>query len=105
MVRQREEARIANPAQVLALQEQLRIEQERRALLEQQKSEIEDACIHAETRASRFSLKNEQLKVIADANSKALIKSKEECQRLTEELEMARSDLMTKSKEVQWKQF
>ena len=47
MARQREEAKIANPAQVLALQEQLRAEQERRALLEQQKSEIEDACIHA----------------------------------------------------------
>ena len=49
MARQREEARIANPAQVLALQEQLRIEQEWRSLLEQQKNEIEDACIHAET--------------------------------------------------------
>ena len=105
MVRQREEARLASPAQVLALREQLRVEQERRALLEQQKSDIEDACIHAETQASRFSLENEQLKVIADANSEALIKSKEECRRLTEELEKARADLMARSEEVHRKQF
>ena len=45
-------------------------------------------------------MENEQLKVIAEANSEALNKSREECTRLTDELAKARTDLMRMSEEV-----
>ena len=50
-------------------------------------------------------MENEQLKVIAEANSEALTKSREECKRLTEELTKSKADLMRMSEEVHRKQL
>lgn len=87
------------------LQEQLRVEREKCTLLEQHKEELGNACTYAKTRASAMTLENEQLRIISEANSEALIKSKEECKRLSKALQKAAEDLMIRSKEVHRKQF
>ena len=102
---QRMEARAAAPSHIKELQRKLQEEKERCSKLERDKKDITDACVHAESRASYFAMENEQLKVIAEANSEALKKSREECTRLTEELTKSKTDLMRMSEEVHRKQL
>ena len=80
---QRSQARVARSGQIEELQRQLVEERAKCSQLERDRQDITDACVHAESRASFFAMENEQLKVIAGANSEALDKSREECKRLT----------------------
>ena len=102
---QRSQDRVAGPGRIEELQRQLEEEKAKCSQLEKDRQDITDSCVHAESRASFFAMENEQLKVIAEANSEALNKSREECKRLTDELAKARADLMRSSEEVHRKQM
>lgn len=64
IAKQKQEARVVDPNQVMELQEQLRVEREKCALLEQQKKELDNACTYAEIQALAMILENEQLRII-----------------------------------------
>lgn len=81
------------------------MEREKCALLEKKKEELDNAYTYAESRASTMTLENEQLHIISKANSQAIIKYKEECKRLTEDLQTTIQDLKIRSEEVHRKQF